>query len=260
MPSLFKPLRIGISMAEVTVIRADTQAAHPLATATPAAVAEALGLALDEAGVGRGAATIVLADEWTRLFMVTPPRNVERMRDCEAAVALRFQSLYGEPCNEWSVQADHDAAHAFLACAMPRALRDALLAACSARRLAVIGMAPQFVGSWNRWRRRLGDGAWLGVVHAGSLTLAATSGGRLAEVRRALIPPGALRQRAWLNDQLGREALRLGLPMPRGLWVCGDAPEAWLCEGDGAWIDCRRLDADTASGHGAGFQLACGGA
>ena len=260
MPSLFKPLRIGISMAEVSVIRAGVFVAQPLAGATPAAVAEALGLALDEAGVGRGAATIVLADEWTRLFMVTPPRNVERMRDCEAAVALRFQSLYGEPCNDWNVQADHDAAHVFLACAVPRALRDTLLATCAARRLAVVAMTPQFVGSWNRWRRRLGEGAWLGVVHAGSLTLAATSGGRLAEVRRALIPPGALRQRAWLNDQLGREALRLGLPVPRGLWVCGDAPEAWLSEGDGAWIDCRRLDADAAGDHGASFQLACGGA
>lgn len=254
MLNLVKSLRVGISMTSATVL-CTSRGRHPktvvlaertFSAVTPAAVGAALGAALDEANVGRFPTTIVLADEWTRIFMVTPPRNIERMRDCHAAVALRFQSLYGEPPGGWCVQADHDAVRPFLACALPQSLRDALIDTCAERGVTVVGIAPHFVGAWNHWRRQLSNEAWFGIVSAGHLTLAATSGGRLMEIRHASIPPAALQQRAWLNDQLSREALRLGLPAPRCLRICGEAPDAWLVEGINAGIDCKRLDTASA--------------
>lgn len=249
MRSLFKSLRVGISMTSATVLCAnhgrqattDVLAVRTFGAVTPAAVGAELGAALDEANVGRFPTTIVLADEWTRIFMVTPPRNIERMRDCHAAVALRFQSLYGDLPGEWCIQAAHDAVRPFLACALPQSLRDVLLATCAERRLKVVSVAPHFVGAWNHSHRHLSNDAWFGTVYAGTLTLGAISGRRLMAIRRTAVPLGALQERTWLNDQVSREALRLGLPAPHCLSIYGETPDAWLIEGGGAGIDCKRL-------------------
>lgn len=227
---------------------------------SPVVVAATLSQVLGEAGLGRCTATIVLADEWTRLFMVTPPTNTERMRDCHAAVALRFQLLYGETPRGWSVQADWDAGHPFLACALPQTLCEAILHSCAEHAVSVVSMVPQFIGAWNRWHRHLGAATWFGIVHAGSLMLAAIEGGRLAEIRRLTVPQQALHRHAWLSDQVSREALRLGLHMPSSLRLCGDVPDAWLADGNGSGIDCRRLDpplaANETTGVGASAALA----
>jgi hypothetical protein len=50
----------------------------------------------------------------------------------------------------------------------------------------------------------------------------------------------------------------LGLPMPRSLRLCGDVPDAWLANGDGPGIECRRLEPPPAAGEtpGAGSSSA----
>ena len=250
MPKFYTSLRIDLSMTSVTVTcPAQGSDGEPalLATCsfdkkTPMAVAVALGHALSKTGLDRRTAAIVLSDEWARIFMVTPPTNTERMRDCQAALALRFQLLFGETHGDWSVQADWNAGHPFLACALPKALGDAVLHSCAENGVSVVSMVPRFIRCWNRWHRHLGESTWFGIVHTGSLTLAAIEGGRLVEIRRVTVPQQALQKQAWLNDQVGRETLRLGLPMPRNLRLCGDIPDMWLAQSNGAGIDVRRLD------------------
>ncbi len=63
---------------------------------------------------------------------------------------------------------------------------------------------------------------------------------RLCAVRAARLPEGAGQDRAWLARHLKREALRLELPMPARLDLCGAVPEPWLQPApDG--LSCTRL-------------------
>lgn len=226
----------------------------------PQDLAEALSALLDEHCCVRRRTAVVLADTLARLFMVEPPRNAERLRDCKAAAELRFHALYGDNAVAWALRADWDARHPFLACALPCELLDGLRQAASERKLALTRVQPRFVAQWNRWRRRLKDDTWFGSAHAGTLTLGLVAQGRLLEVRSLPIPAEAAHDTQWLDKQLARVALRSALTAPSRLRLCGTIPVAWLENGpDGAirdWLDPVPPTVDMPAGEAATGALA----
>ncbi|OGB21138.1 MAG: hypothetical protein A3I66_10120 [Burkholderiales bacterium RIFCSPLOWO2_02_FULL_57_36] len=246
-------LRIGISRTRITLLktsgllrpRANLLANAPIAEEA-AATPERLGAQLDSmlaaANCSRLATTIVLSDDWTRLLMVTPPKNSGSLQDCRAAADMRFQNLYGEPVSGWMLEADWDARHAFLACAIRRPLLDTLQQTALKNHLKLISITPQFIAMWNRWKRKLQANAWFGAAHADMLTLGAVDGRRLCAVRTVAIPAGAWQEKHWLPEHLSREALRLNLPMPSHIQLCGSVPGQWATQTMGA-LTCTRLDA-----------------
>lgn len=208
------------------------------------AIGAGLRQLLADAGCSHWPATVVLADELARLWQVTPPHNAARLADLEGAAALRFQALYGEPASGWKISAGWDAAHPFLAGAVPRQLLTVLEQVAAERHLKLVGIVPQFVAGFNRWQGALKPGAWYGQVQGSVLTLGALDGGRLQAVRAAALPEGA--DRAWLTRHVAREALRLNLAVPARLQVAGSAPPAWNASHDGgagADIACTLLGA-----------------
>src|SRR5262249_2020906 len=74
---------------------------HALEDATPEAALQVLGTALTDAQCGGVRTSVVIGNEWARLFMATAPRNADSRRDCEAAAQLRFQQLYGDHARDW---------------------------------------------------------------------------------------------------------------------------------------------------------------
>lgn len=241
-------LRIGLSPNAIDVVRTrgwlyatrDVLGQSQPAFATPDEAMSDLRSMLDDAGVTGLPVTVILGNEWGRLFMVVPPRNAESQRDCEAAAHLRFQQLYGESPSEWTMRADWHAHHPFLACAMPTSLLEGLRRACADHRLSLLGVRPQFVAAWNRWCRTLRDGDWFGTVDAQALTLGLRGRGHLTEIRRVPLTDAARADAAWPALQAGREALRQAIPAPRRLCLSGAVPAAWLAEGSG----CVRMDGD----------------
>lgn len=198
---------------------------HPLDLFAPDALAPGLRALFAELTPKGWPVTVVLADELVRMWQVAPPPSASRMGDLEAAATLRFQHLFGGATAEWRISADWDAAHPFLAAAMPAALLDQLTVAAREHRFHLVEVSPQFVAALNAWRRERRPGAWFGLVHAGILSLAAYDGRMLAAVRSALIPDGA--DRDWLEAHVAREALRVGIARPERLQLCGAAPSAW---------------------------------
>ncbi|MDB5961371.1 MAG: hypothetical protein JWP59_2665 [Massilia sp.] len=200
--------------------------------ALPAAVTAAAAALFNDAGRDGWPLTVVLADELVRLWQVTPPPDCTRMADLEAAAALRFQQLYGEPAAGWHVGADWQAGRPFLAAALPRSLQTAVQQAAGAHAMPLIEVAPQFLVLFNRWRDSLAAGDWFGVVHDGVLTLGAVDGGGIAAIRALATPPQAAA--GWLAEQVAREALRLNLAasgQPH-LRLCGEVPAAWRAAPD----------------------------
>lgn len=192
------------------------------------AIANALRALLGELAVQGWPLSIVLADELTRMWRVTPPSGAARMADLEAAAALRFQSLYGEPLTAWQTAADWNATQPFFAAAMPRALLALLRTVAQDRKLTVVAIEPRFVSVWNRSRHKMKRGAWYAHVHEQLLTLAATdaNGKSLRAIRPLPIPPGA--DHTWLTHALQREALLLDMEVPSLLQLNGNPPAAWL--------------------------------
>ena len=190
--------------------------------------------------------SVVLADDLTRLWQVTPPPGASRMGDLEGAATLRFQHLFGASGAEWAIRADWDAAKPFLAAAVPLNLLDGLTLAAREHRFHLVQAEPQLVASLNRWRRARRPGAWFGQVAGGVLSLVACDGARLAAVRSSPIPPGA--DRGWLDAHVTREALRVGVDLPERLQLCGAAPAAWGSSVGRLAFGCSLLEQDADDG------------
>jgi hypothetical protein len=238
-------------------------AAHPFD-----AIANALRALLGEQEVGGWPVSIVLADELTRMWRVTPPPGATRLDDMEAAAGLRFQSLYGESPSAWNISGDWNASEPFFVAAMPRALLALLQLVAQEFKLSIVGVEPHFVSAWNRWRRGVKRGAWFGLLHDNLLTLAAIDAGTgkgggaqgMRAIRALPVPPGA--DAAWLTQTLKREALLLDMPPPELLQLCGAASAsaasaaAWTRSvGSAAQIPCEALDQARQAGD-AGLSMA----
>lgn len=245
-------LRIGVSRTGITLLKTSGWVRRRTALLSDHVelkdnrlsterLAAQLDTALTESGCGNLTATVILTDDWARLFMVTPPKNANRLHDCRAAAEMRFQTLYGEPLTAWKLEADWDAEHPFLACALPKALLDSMHRVATNHGLTLIGLMPQFIAAWNRWRRSLKTNAWFGVVHQEVLTLGAIDRSGVRAVRVTPITADSWQDKLWLEEHVTREALRLNLPMPEQIQVSGALPVHWITQTMGSLI-CTRLD------------------
>lgn len=249
-------LRIGLSRTGVALIRTSglLHRRHDLLSDSSLAESElgaqALTARLDMLVADTGSSglptAVILADEWVRMFIVTPPRNAVRLKDYQAAAAMRFQALYGEAMNDWQLEADWDTRWPFLACAMPQAMLVALNATAAKHQLTMTQIEPQFVTAWNRWCSVLKSHAWFGLVQGNMLTLGVIGEQRLCAVRAAAIPADAEEQ--WLYEYIKREALLLSLAVPRRLQLCGALPHHWTVRSN-LPLTCEQLETPTLMAH-----------
>ncbi|MFI4940281.1 MAG: hypothetical protein ACHP7O_08085 [Burkholderiales bacterium] len=246
-------LRIGLSKTGITVLcvggwaRKHSELVADCAlseeeAASPALLAARLRSMLNGSQCGGLPVRIVLADSWTRSWMVAPPHNAVRLSDCKMAAAARFQAVYGEPPTDWRTTADWDARQPFLACAVPQPLLSALLQVAADCKLVVLEIAPQFVVYLNRWQAELKAAAWFAALHENVLTIAVFGERRLHAVRAVALPPDAMQDKDCLPQILTREALRLNVPAPAAVQLCGQLPAHWALSETGT-LRCKRLDA-----------------
>ena len=226
-------LRLGVAASTLALVKTSrwggpAQMLGEQSYAGASGLQDALAAVLG-AGYAGWPLTIVLSDELVRLWQVTPFAQTTRLADLEAAAALRFQRLYGEPAADWAVRAGWDGDRPFLAAAMRRTLLAALEQGAAVHQVRLVEIVPQFVALLNLCRSALGPGAWFGTLHDRVLTLGAmdpADAGALVAVRAQILPeaPGA----GWLAEHLAREALRLNLAAPSRLQLWGAVPPAWL--------------------------------
>jgi hypothetical protein len=247
-------LRLGVSRSGLSLVRTGRWPRQTVTVLGEQPIDDVAGgfelgfaLALDRLLAGGAYAgwplSIAVDDEFVRMWPVTPPQGVARLADIEAAAALRFLVLYGESASNWKLMADWDSARPFLAAAMPLPLLEAFELGAQRHKLAIVGIAPHFINTWNRWQGLLRPGAWLGVVHNGLLTLGmvdARHPRRVCAVRVLPLPVQQLDPVAskssgtpqfqahyWLGQTVAREALLLGLEAPAHLQLCGQVPASW---------------------------------
>lgn len=226
-------LRLGVTPFDVALVkasrfgsaRAEVLAEVALGGTGSDAIGAAVRQLLSDAGSAGWPVSVVLSDELTRMWQVTPPQNTTRLADLEAAAGLRFQTLFGDSASQWAMSAGWDAGAPFLAAAMPRQLLALLEQAAFDSKATIVQVLPQFVAGWNLWRSALAADSWFGLVQSQVLTLGAVEGGQVRALRAAAIPDGAGHE--WLAQHVAREALRLNMAAPARLCVAGPAPALW---------------------------------
>jgi hypothetical protein len=259
-----KSLRLGLGLDAIALVDARRWSNAPVEVLAEASLgssgldqlAVSLRAMLGDADVAGRALTVIVSDELARLWQVSPPEGSARMADLEGAAALRFQALFGTAPVGWRISADWSVKRPFLAAGLPAALLALLEEIAFEYKLRLVEVAPQFVAAFNGVRAKLAADAWFGVLQAGVLTLGVQAvAGHLGAVRAVAVPAGA--DGDWLARHVTREALRLDLPAPERLQLCGDAPSNWQTQGK---LACALFDAGrSGAGWSAPVRLACSG-
>jgi hypothetical protein len=234
-------LRIGLSRTGASVVRtsgwlqthnevvAEWTGSQDECT-SPESVINKLGVLLKEVDCQGMPARIIVSDVWVRRWMVVPPHNATSIADCQAAASARFQTLFGDAISGWHLAADWDARHPFLACAIPRPLLAALQQLANEHGLVLLEVVPHFVAAWNSWRKHFQAGTWFGVLHQKVLTFALVGQNGPEFVRDVTLPYEAMRDQYRVPEILGREALRLNVPVPMEIRLCGQVPAHWVMQ------------------------------
>lgn len=186
---------------------------------------KALVALLSDKNIRGSAISIILDDEWARAFFVTPPANASSKQDLVSAAKIRFETLYGDTCDDWLIEADYETDDIFLAFGMQKKVMTTINEVCDAYQLKVISISTHFLSVWNRYCQKLPKDSWLGLVNDQVLNLAIIEQQRLVGLRHIHIS-GHSEQ--WLKACLDREALRFKLSSPKQLMLVGNINGYWV--------------------------------
>ena len=204
-----RELRIGLSPERIYV----SGAASLDLPAGDGGWAAALG-ALPGILKGRnGVASVVLADQLMRYALLPHHEALKSDEQWTALARHRFSVLHGPRADEWQVNIAATAPHgARLACAVDKALIQALAETFVKSQLKLRSVQPFLVAAFNRIRRRVGNGScWIVVEEPGRLTLALIQRGAWTAIRSRRADA---QWRKVLAEILERESAFLGLSQP----------------------------------------------
>lgn len=173
-----------------------------------------------------GTLKVLVDDLWVPTTSVQPPVNASTLADLKAAAALRLRTVTDAAAG-WETASEPRVAGRFVASALRSGLLDLLREQSQRYGLQLVSVQPLFAAVWNHWHAALAPGQWLGICSAGALTLCIAPSRHVEQLRRLEFVPSNAQEPNWLGDAVQREALRLGVPAPSAVGLCGAVPLAW---------------------------------
>jgi hypothetical protein len=185
-------------------------------------------------------ARVIVADPWARFGIVPCP---QLRLDSDARISHARYVLaesYGEAVSDWNVALeDAPPGRAYVACAMPAALRDGLEEILPVARLRLQSLQPQLIVAFNAWRHRLPpDDAWFVSLDDGALAAVHLTQGMWDRVHTT-----RLSQDWGIELERLRAFGRLSRASGQGMRMLVDAP-AWMRSGQKAGDDVEWLTAE----------------
>lgn len=129
--------------------------------------------------------SLVLADQFVRYALIAWNCAVKTEAQWLALARHRLATVHGAAAAEWDVKLTETAPSGpRLACAVDRALVEAVAAAFTAANARLVSVQPFLVAAFNRIRKTIGGGScWLVIEEPGRLTLAFIQDGVWMAVR-----------------------------------------------------------------------------
>ena len=196
------------------------------AQASDAQRAAALDALLLRHAVAGSTLEVLVADLWVPSASVQPPLHGATLADLQAATTLRLRAVTDASAS-WETASEPRLGAPFIASALRSSVLDMLRDPCQRHGLHLVSVQPLFAALWNHWHRALAPGQWLGICGAGVLTLCVVPERTVEQLRRLDFAESHTQEPRWLVEAAQREGLRLGLPAPAALALCGAVPAAW---------------------------------
>jgi hypothetical protein len=210
-----KQLRISLA-ADRVVLRANrsrtsTVAVQPGPELEWRAALDALPSIL--AGFRNHDVSLVLADQFVRYALIPWNEALKSEAQWMALARHRLGAVHGAPAADWDVKLTETApAGPRLACAVDRALLEAIAAVFTAANARLLSVQPFLVAAFNRIRASIAGGScWLVIEEPGRLTLAFIQRGVWLAVRSRRADRG---WRERLPEVIERESAFLALSEP----------------------------------------------
>lgn len=197
----------------------------------------ALAEVLSAPGGNRSKVNIVLSGRFVRWQLLPSRPELTRSSEINAYSALRFAEIFGKVAAEWNVLSSiQPPGHAMPACAIDRALLEAITQTCHDAGASLVSVTPYFSSAFDHWRKVVSDrSGWFGVIESDCLTLGLVHEGHWiglrsqrfdADWREAL--PGMMAQIGISTDLIEPSTpLYLVGPGPKPVPVAG-LPFHWL--------------------------------
>lgn len=211
--------RVALTCAEK--MRIETVTECPF---TDPLLSRAIASCLEQLPQKTVALEIVFDDCHARFWQVTPPLHAARFSDLKAAARMRFDTLFGLPGNEWTIEAAWNAKNEFLACALPVKLIDSVQQALQSSPIKVKshGFYPCFIQQWNQHAHLFGKKAGaFAVLGDASLTLALISETSIQSIRVVSIDHGDPQGMEALDKAIHSLSLQLGTEPPQEVFLAG---------------------------------------
>jgi len=173
---------------------------------------DALAAALTQPGTAKCRATVILSSHFARYAVLPWNATLKNDEEWRAYAQHRLQAVHGSVIEDWELRVCETAPRgARIACAVDRALLDALEAAVAGNGGRLESVQPYLMSAFNRARLATDASCWFVVEEPGRLTLALIEDGTWRSVRGRRVDS---RWRHALADILERESAALGLERP----------------------------------------------
>jgi hypothetical protein len=184
--------------------------------------------------------SIVLSSCFARFQVLPWMEEVQTDEERKAYAGIHFRQVYGVAAESWEIMVSEEPpGQASLACALDRALLEALHALAVEKACRLVSVQPAFALAWNRWRTRLdGQGGFFALAEDTALCLGSMGSGQWRSVRNRRLAGTSLSDA--LAAALEEQEMAGDMPLP-GARRCladvdGSAPAVpgWLVL-DGGW-------------------------
>ncbi len=207
------------------------RASGELSIPAPADLAAAVGSITWPAEWRRGSLRVVVDDRWCRSFMVRAPSNARSAAELDLCIQARMHALFGDDETPWVLIADRRVSGLFVACAVPKALVDALGALAQAAGARLESIRP----TWVQVCVHHATPGWAAILaeHTQSLVFAGRDGVGHVRTSTSAEPLDAEAMQRWFRLERSRADLdearsagtwvtvTVGAPLPQGMAQAG---------------------------------------
>ena len=169
---------------------------------------EALREALTHPNIGAADATVVLSNHFVRYLLLPWNPDLVTAHEELAFARARFVQAFGDAAQSWVLKVSHGSAGAAgVACALDRALLEAVGALIAGSPLRLRSLQPALMAICNERGKLPAGDAWIAVAESGRLLLGALRAGEWASLRSRPLNGHAVA----LAEIIEQEAILLGI-------------------------------------------------